>query len=317
MDFEAISRELLRARRGARTQKSLSKALGFKSNVVFAWESGRDALFADVFFRVVLISGQEGGLIPFLKGHSLEELKGEEACAHYLRALLTGRTQAEVASQLGASRYRLGRWMGGQTRIPLWVLLHVIQLTTLSLFEFLECLVDPTELPSVAESYREMRVVRQASSENPWSHAILQLLGTRNFQEKCRHEEGTFASRLGMSVSEERVSLKLLIDSGQIEKCGGRYRRIRNLNIDTRAYPEQTRQLASFWMRLGAEKVLTRGNGKFAFNTFSISEAGHQRLRDLQSTYFREMRSIVAEDAENGGESGDVALVAAWQLYRL
>jgi hypothetical protein len=41
LDFERASRELIRAIRGERSQVALSRRLGYRSNVVYMWESGR------------------------------------------------------------------------------------------------------------------------------------------------------------------------------------------------------------------------------------------------------------------------------------
>ena len=41
MNFELLASELLRAQRGRRSQLAWSRRLGFKSNVAYAWESGR------------------------------------------------------------------------------------------------------------------------------------------------------------------------------------------------------------------------------------------------------------------------------------
>ena len=41
LDFERLSRELLVALRGQRSQVQWSRRLGYRSNVAYAWESGR------------------------------------------------------------------------------------------------------------------------------------------------------------------------------------------------------------------------------------------------------------------------------------
>src|SRR5688572_33409066 len=41
MDFEQLASDMLRAQRGRRSQLAWSRRLGFKSNVAYAWESGR------------------------------------------------------------------------------------------------------------------------------------------------------------------------------------------------------------------------------------------------------------------------------------
>ena len=41
LDYELIARQLLRAIRGPRSQVAFSRRLGYRSNMVYLWESGR------------------------------------------------------------------------------------------------------------------------------------------------------------------------------------------------------------------------------------------------------------------------------------
>src|SRR4029078_7232565 len=59
MDYDAASRELLPAPRGDRSQTAWSRRLGYKSNVAYAWESGRRWPTAAELFRVVRRNGTD------------------------------------------------------------------------------------------------------------------------------------------------------------------------------------------------------------------------------------------------------------------
>src|SRR5688500_10932505 len=67
MDFEAVSGELLRALRGPRSQNAWSRRLGYKSNVAYAWESGRRWPTAAETFRAARRAGADldGALTRF------------------------------------------------------------------------------------------------------------------------------------------------------------------------------------------------------------------------------------------------------------
>jgi hypothetical protein len=51
----------------------------------------------------------------------------------------------------------------------------------------------------------------------------------------------------------------------------------------------------AFWARTAADRVEAGADGEFAFNLFGVSTRDLERLRNLQRTYFRELRAIVAQ----------------------
>ena len=57
MDWEQVSREVIRAIRGKQSQAVLSRRLGYKGRAVTEWESGRKFPYAEVFFRACSVCG--------------------------------------------------------------------------------------------------------------------------------------------------------------------------------------------------------------------------------------------------------------------
>ena len=74
LDTNRISRELVRHLRGRRAQQALGKRLGFGSNVVHTWETGRRAPEVSQFLRLAQLCGVTVGpaLAGFLKDPPLE-----------------------------------------------------------------------------------------------------------------------------------------------------------------------------------------------------------------------------------------------------
>lgn len=62
--------ELLRAVRGKRSQRLLSKRLGYASNVLYRWETGRAWPAAEDFFRLLDALGQDTSGHPMLSRSS-------------------------------------------------------------------------------------------------------------------------------------------------------------------------------------------------------------------------------------------------------
>ncbi len=311
MDFQLLAAQLVRERRGARTQKQLSRALGYKSNVVFAWEAGRDIVSASAFFRLAEKVGPAADLDSFF-GHPPPDLTDKVGVASLLKELLGKRKAGEVGTLLGRDRHAVGRWLRGQTEIPLADFLQFIEITTLRVFDFLALYVDPAKLPEAAPGYGLLEAARESAREMPWSHAIVHMVELPSYQKLEAHQRGWFASRLGISTQDEDGCLALLVKTGQLKKAGERYLGTKSINVDTRRDPLATRELASFWMKEGARRVLTPGQGRFAFNTFALSKKDVARAKELQSEYFRQLRALVAES-----EPAEAVAVATFQFFPL
>ncbi len=314
MDWDQLSRELVRALRGARTQKALSRRLGYRSNVLFAWESGRDAPSAEKFFRLVEHRGVRLAELTetLVRERVSHELTTRAGVAELLRSLARGRKTRELSEVLGRDRFAVGRWMRGTTSIPLPQLLQWIDVCTLSVVDFVALLTDPAEVPLVARAHEQLVAARKAAAELPWSHAIVHMVDLPAYRALPRHEPGWFASRLGISLREERDCLELLTQMGRLRRIEDRYESVEDLSVDTRHDPNLTRRLASFWMEEGARRVRVPGQGRFAFNTFAVSREDFERLKELQSRYFADLRSVIASSAR-----ADVVAVATFQLFPL
>jgi len=311
MDFPTLAAQLVRARRGHRTQKALSRALGYKSNVLFAWENGHDQPSARSFFRLVERTGPLPSLQAFCRSEP-PDVSSQRGIAQFLQSLAAERKMSELSELLKRDRYAVGRWIRGQTEIPLSDLLQFVEVTTLSLYDFINLFADPETLPEAADGFRRLVAARRAARDTPWAHVVVHLADLPSYRSLSRHQPGWFASRLGVTISEEELCLRHLVESGQLTYEEGCFRRTEALTVDTRSDPEGTRRLASFWMQEGAKRVLTPGSGRFAFNTFAVSHADLAKIQALQSEYFRKLRHIVAQS-----EPTEAVAVATFQLMAL
>lgn len=60
VDHYALSSELVRALRGKRSQTAFSRRLGYRSNVIYGWESGRRWPSSSAFFAAARKTGIAG-----------------------------------------------------------------------------------------------------------------------------------------------------------------------------------------------------------------------------------------------------------------
>src|SRR5687767_239982 len=126
LDFEQISREFLVAIRGERSQLAWSRRLGYRSNVAYAWESGRRWPTAAETLRACARAGIDvraalekfyGQAPPWLDE---QDLTTPQSAAQLLEDLRGSTPILGLAARTGLSRYSISRWLSAQTqpRLP-------------------------------------------------------------------------------------------------------------------------------------------------------------------------------------------------------
>src|SRR5947209_5239759 len=145
MNFEALSSELLRALRGKRSQTAFSKRLGYRSNVAYAWESGRAFPTALDFFNLLERAGKkvEPALAAFFRlpaGAALKQSPNSAAGVAAFLDDLRGQTSiVDLARSAKRSRFAVARWLRGDAEPRLPDFLRLIECASLRLLDFLAC----------------------------------------------------------------------------------------------------------------------------------------------------------------------------------
>jgi len=312
----SLAAELIRNRRGKRSQMALSRRLGYSTNVAYAWESGRRHPSASDFFRVVLRTGGDvtSGLQRFL-GRSPAWLAGSATeprfVAHLLQELRGDRRVASLARTLGISRLTLGRWFEGKTEPRLPELLDYVQAVTLRLVEFVELFCDPDALPSLRHTYRDYRAQLRVAYDLPTSHAVLRALELTAYRKLPTHQPGVLAESIGVTLAEEEECIAALLRAKQIRWNGHHYTPARVLTIDTQIDPTRNLALKRHWAKLAFDR-LGKSPGHFSYNLFAVSEDDFDRILALHRRYFEELRAIVST-----AERADRVVLANMQLFDL
>jgi transcriptional regulator with XRE-family HTH domain len=319
MDHELLAAELLRAVRGKRSQAAFSRRLRYRSNVVRAWENGRRWPTAARFFAACARAGLEphAALARFYGPPpawlARADLARPAIVARVLDDLRGGTSIQDVARRAGCNRYAVSRWLSGKAEPRLPDFLRMVEATSLRLLDFVACLVDPARLPSAARAWYQLETARRVAVELPWSHAVLRALELTAYRALPRHQPGFIAARVGVTLEEEQRCLRLLAETKQIKKRGGRWVPHQVLTVDTRHDPHAGRKLLGFWAEVGRDHLARDGSrGLFSYNLFTVSSADLERLRELHLAYFRQLRSIVAQS-----EPAERVVVANIQLFGL
>lgn len=300
MNHETLAQELVRALRGSRSQRAFSRWLGYRTNVLYTWESGRrwptaaEALRAAARARVDL----DAALRRYFPSPPawLRDVDpaSPEGVVALLGTLVGDATAAETARRSGLSPHSVGRWLRGDTQPRLPDFLRLIDATSLRLLDFIAVLVDPARLPSAAGPWADLVARRRLAGERPWTQAVLRVLELTDYRSLKGHRDGWIAQRLGIGIEEERACLDALASSGAVHWDGRRYVLDEVVALDTRLDAHAGRQSRIHWSEVAQERVREGRPGQFSFNVFAVSLADFERVREMHLAYFRAIRPVIA-----------------------
>ena len=299
-DWALVSSEFIRALRGKRTQAAFSRRLGYRTNVVHAWENGRGFPTAARALQVAARVGIEvkGAIGRFYRTPPPWLQTVEPASREGIATLLSdlkGRTNIlELARTMSTSRFAVSRWLRGDAEPRLPDFFHLLEATSLRTLDFIAVFVDPAQMPSVAKAWGELELARNAAYDVPWSQAVLRCLELNDYVALPRHREGWIAKRIGISLSEEQRCLELLGRTGQIHKKHKRWAISEKRTLDTRGNIAAARKVKSWWMQVAANRMDAGADGIFSYNVFAVSAADLRRIYELHQAYFQQIRSLIA-----------------------
>jgi DNA-binding phage protein len=317
LDFEQIAREFLRELRGTRSQVAWSRRLGYRSNVAYAWESGRRWPTAAETMRACRRSGIDvhAALTRFYGRPPtwIDELDPAEpeAIARMLTDLRGQASVSDLARRASLSRYRVTRWLSGHTQPRLPDFLRVIEAASVRMVDFVGALVDPLVLPSVAPLWRRIEAHRNGAAQHPWTQGVLRALELNDYLALPEHDIAWIAQRLDISLEEAEASMEILKRGGAATRAGKHWKP-EGIAVDTRRYPEVGRRLKRHWSEVAADRITGAYPGQFSYNVFTVSRSDFEQIRTLHLAYFHALRQIVAAST-----SEDVVAVANVQLFAL
>jgi transcriptional regulator with XRE-family HTH domain/DNA-binding transcriptional regulator YiaG len=304
LDFEAISREWVRALRGKRSQASFSRRLGFASSVAHRWETGAAWPTAARFLEACERSGKNLAAAyatffwrppSWLGAHAPSS---PEAVAALLRQL-RGKTKNNVLAEAsGYSRYSIARWMKGEAEPRLPEFLRLIEASSRRALDFISTLQDPASLPSAEQKWARLTRMRQAAYEESWSHAVLRALELDEYVQ-VSDSNAWLASVLGIDAAQLVHALAVLERTGQIARVGEKWAPLSSAAVTTGADPMTRGLLTRAWMHVADQRIERGAPGHFGYSLFAASRADLRRLRELHMAYLREMQSIIARSSPN------------------
>ncbi len=316
--YVELSRQILRAVRGRRSQVDLSRRIGYRSNMVHRWEAGECAPSAATF--LALCAKQRIDV-----GQALTRFYGRppvwlaehgptsnQAVAALLRDQRGKVALGDLARGTGYNRFTLSRWLKGQAEPRLSEFLHVLDVSSQRLLDFVATLTDPARLPLVQAAWARLNRVRDVAYDEPWSHAVLRALELDEYRSAGWKEEGYVARKLGIDPSTAARALEALEQSGQVRRVRGRYEVDEVISVNTGRDAARARGLKLQWTREALQRLASGGPGLFGYSVFAVGRAELVRLREIQLEYVRAMEAVV-----QGSRTNDCVGLYCMQLLDL
>ncbi len=300
---EQLSRELVRALRGRRSCAEMSRRLGYRSNVVRRWESGVSFPSAVAFLNAhQTLTPRAVSSFELFFGRRPPWYRGAidaSAVAAFLSDL-KGRTAiSDLAESAGFNRYSVGRWLSGKADPSLPEFLALVDAASRRLCDWVATLVDPQRIPSLANTWAQLQLARDAAYSEPWSHAVLRALELDGLPNRANLQVPWLTQRLGIAREQVRAALQVLTQSGQVRLVNGGYRLSESLVVETSRDLERARLLKATWAKVATERLEAGGAGNFGYSLFAVSKQDLAQLRELHLQYVREMQQIIARSTPN------------------
>jgi transcriptional regulator with XRE-family HTH domain len=292
---EKVSRQLLRAIRGRRSQVGFARKLGYSANPVTDWENGRSFPTALEMLRAANVAQLNVGnaFARFSPTVPLVATRNGFELAAWMTAILGATSISELARRMGCSRSSLSRWASGkaQPRVPDF--LRFIDCATGRVSDWVAALVPIEQVPELLVRHRATEAAKRIALDYPWTEALLRIFeleGAPSLQ-----TPSVLARALGVDEVTVVAAIEALLQAQLIALHGKGYRVLGPLTVDTSGGRAALHEIKAHWSRAAATRALApHVDDVFGYNVISVSRTDLQRIAELLKHTYREIRAIVA-----------------------
>lgn len=294
-NYGLIAQQLLRALRGARSQRAFARRLGYAANPITDWEHGRRVPTASEVLRAARLTGVDvpAAFARFHPAPLTNDRRGYSIAA-WMDAIRGNSRAQDIAQRAGVSRFAVGRWLRGESEPRLHDFLRYVDVTTARLYDLVAQLVPIQNVPALRERHDHAVSIREAAQNAPWIEAVLRAIETPGYRAPGRHRAGMLAQLLGIPLEEEQKALRVLRHARAIRLRAGLYEAADTGAVDMRGDPQRVTQLLRHWSKVAAQRVEQRGaHDTYAYSVSSLSAADATRAQEILRRAFRDIRALV------------------------
>lgn len=214
-DFLPISTAFVRLLRGAQSQKTLSRRLGYASNVVYQWEAGRRIPNIAEVMRAALLNA-----LPEPGRKFAERLQTGEQASELIKEMTVGISLTQLAESMEVSLSTLSRWRAGAISPNIVQFFQLFELSTGRLLEMLAMFVDPAHIEVISQEWKRRVEIREIANLMPLFIPILCAIELDEYKRLEQPADEWLAARLGQSPREVAYVLQRMFEAGAISRVG-------------------------------------------------------------------------------------------------
>jgi hypothetical protein len=298
IDFEKLASELVRALRGKRSQISLSRKLGYRTNQLYRWEAGlRTISWADFVTLCHAVEAPLGAQLKSVLFFSGKPSGGSGLVKYLMKELPVSR----VSSLTGLSRFSISRWVSQKTEPGLSEVLQLMHRLWSLLFVFLDGWIPTEEIPSIASSFQQQKREKGLFYHRPLSTAVLESLKLEGYRSLKTHSDQWIADAIGADTNEIRELINELESVGLIAKMKSKYKVLRSfssMNGNFALY----KSVRAYWFQKSLdyyqERSVVPKSSLAPALTFACSEKAMQSIIASYRNFLTEMQSILSKDGK-------------------
>jgi hypothetical protein len=307
--YHQVARELVQAMRGKRSRQSLCRAINCADNLVSRWETGERTptwnqflLFASAC-KISLETARKRSL-----GRNVPDL---ERLPEQILALSS--CEAAVAStQISLSRLQAIQKRPASAKLP--EVLVLLDSVANAFLAYISGLGLPGEaIPSLQSRIRAFNTRRDIYAAHPVLGMVELCLALPRYTSAPKHIPGFIANQLGISLTEERKYLELLIKAGTVTFTGSKYlHELQDFQSGISGWDETRRSVLHF-----LEESRKRANQHsdfpkedlFQFFVFTTHAKFTPEIQKLVREFWRNLISKLQTDEVHKEEQDRVAAV--------
>ncbi len=293
-----LNNELLKALRGRRSQNQINRKLGFTYNQVSRWETGQKRILWQDFIKLAKSCGCNLQKVFYSTFLYLGDVKDPLAIIKHL----TGSAKvAHIAGLAGVSRFKAARWLKKKTEPTLDEILSLMTETKRVIF--ISNMVDMKMMPSLSKAYNKYLAMKELLLRFPVASGVYCCFELGQYRNQEKHVHGLVARMTGITKSEEKEIIELLVKAGKIIRRNGKYFHLEPF-LTRDAGGDFLSGLVSklYWSKRAIEYMEKLSepdfHSLFQYQVFNIGQQAYEKIIERASFFEKEVLSIIANHHE-------------------
>lgn len=294
LDYDILAAEIVRALRGALSQREFSKKLKFSFNQVGKWESQATAVRWSDFIFICKQTGID--IEKHLRNSFFWNLEDDFSAPQFLRTLLSffGTIQrVDDVPVLKKNAANIKKWLRGETEPRFSEVLQFIDQTPLVLSSWLGEFLDLTKIDALKNRRKADHQATELLNLDPTCPLVLAALGTNDYVKSLSHSSKIISQMVGLPLRQIDDAILELLGRRLIRMVNGKY-----VASGGDLGPLPSQNLKSLTKYLSQRGIDQHGSSVSSCQLHPISEAAAKKISDLTVRFHYQISEILKTDQQ-------------------